>query len=94
MSVDEYFQLDAPVVQNKKHALVSYCTCLMVFGILVCLMIVIVSMADDATTLLKEGSETIHDIQEVIPDVRRILGIMRTLCENKQFTQHYNIHCG
>lgn len=105
--MDQYLELDKErLVETKRemsrvNQCVFYSTCVMVGCILFGLVVLGCTVGSDANVLISDGSrsiteieETMRDVNEVIPNIRRLLDIIETLCESKKFTGFYGIDCG
>lgn len=95
--MDGYLELDKHQLEMRRemsrfNQCIFYSTCVMVASILLGLVILGCTIGSDATVLIKDGGESLEEIQqtmrevnEIIPNIKRMLLIVEQLCENKQF---------
>ena len=84
--------VESPQRTHSFLMVISSCTFILL------MVVVIVSMKslsdigpvfEDVGPMLNDAQITLGDIQEIMPEVKRALGILQKICENK----HFNITC-
>ena len=63
------------------------------FVILVALSGWSISIGQDVSRLVSQGGETLADVQELIPDMKLSLQLLRDICAHQNFTRNYGNIC-
>ena len=78
--------------KSNVNRCVFYSTCVMVACILFGSMVLAATIGSDAQILITDASRsldeikrTLHDVDELIPQVHRLIGIVEQLCNNPAF---------
>lgn len=53
----------------------------------------IVPLIGDATVLIHDSQSTLSDLNEIIPDVKSTLHMVKQICTYENFTKHYGFLC-
>ena len=66
---------------------------IIMFIILVSLSIWTITIGQQITELVAQGSETLADVQEIMPQARDSLRILREMCKHENFTKRWGDIC-
>ena len=62
---------------------------MIMFIILVSLSVWSVILGNKISALAEQSSETLADVQEIIPNIHESLKLLKTMCQHENFTRNY-----
>ncbi len=84
------------IFRNKFNYSVFYASSVSTIVILIAILVVCgytVSIAGAIHGLISDGHQTLESVEAILPDIKKSLQILQTICKHENFTKHYGHIC-